>query len=272
MQEISEMSAGTPQGAGLLRGWRRLGRFETGLGVRLPEAYKKFWNEWKNQKPAAVHYVPKEGTFERDEATGLVRVIQNVAIPIQRIPEEHQGIWGGEGIIKGFQKRTPLKRRVPHFWVPTLKRSAVRSEILNDHFSVTVTDRTIRLILESRGFDHYLLMTPACDLRSELALKMKQKMLLDLSEGCPNWKDDPKRQAEVLEEYGKYLENYTQEEIEWYGLNWSEAIKKMSRMIELENTVVPHKLIFRSRLLEQLKEAGIDEAQGELSELKGGAT
>lgn len=259
------MSVGTPQGAGLLLGWRRAGRFGSGSGARLPEAYKKFWNEWKNQKPAAVHYIPKEGMFERDEKTGIVRVVQNVPLPFQKIPEEHQGIWGGEGILKGFQKRTPTKRRVPHFWVPTLKRSAVRSEILNEYFSVTVTERTIQLILENRGFDHYLLMTPACDLRSELALKMKQKMLADLLAGCPNWKDNPKRQAEVLEEYGKYLENYTPEEIEWYGLSWTEAIKKMYRLAEAENVVVPHKVIFRSRLLEQLKEAGIEEAQGELT-------
>lgn len=256
------MSAGTPQGAALLRGWKRLGRFDQGVGARLPEAYKKFWNEWKNKRPAAVHYIPKEGTFERDDKSGLVKTIQNVPIPLQRIPEEHQGIWGGEGIIKGFQKRNPLKRRVPHFWVPTLKRSAIRSEILNNHFSVTVTERTIQLILANHGFDHYILKTPACDLRSELALKMKQKMLQDLLNGCPSWRDNPKRQAEILQEYGKYLESYTPEEIDWYGLSWFEAIKKMHRIMDAEEVIVPHKTIFRSKLIEQLREAGIAEAQG----------
>lgn len=67
------------------------------------------------------------------------------------------GIWGGEAVVKGFQKRTPYKRRVPHFWVPVLKRSVMYSEILNKHMSVIVTDRTIRLVHENYGFDHYLL-------------------------------------------------------------------------------------------------------------------
>jgi large subunit ribosomal protein L28 len=256
------MSHSTSQGAALLKGWRKLNRFESGLGERLPEAYKKFWYEWKVQEPAAVHYIPKEGVFERNEKTGIVTPIQNVKIPLLRVPEEHQGIWGGEAIIKGFQKRNPYKRRVPHFWVPNLKRSVVRSEILNEFFSVTVTDRTLRLILDHHGFDHYLLKTPACDLRSQLALKIKQRMLLDLQSGLPAWKDNQQRQKEITEVYGKYLEQFTPEEIEWYGLSWEEAIKKMRQIVDAEEAPVPHKILFRQRLIEQLREAGIKEAQG----------
>jgi len=253
----------------LLYGWRRVSRFETGLGARLPVAYQKFWREWKNQKPAAVHYIPKEGSFERNEITGQVTPVQNVPIPLKKVPEEDDGIWGGEAIIKGFEKRNPYKRRVPHFWVPTLKRSAVRSEILNEFFSLTVTDRTIRMILENHGFDHYLLMSPACDLRSLLALKIKQRMLKDLLNGCPAWSENPQRQKEVKAEYEKYLENYTPEDIEWYGLTWDEAIIKMKNIVDSENPIVPHKIIFRSKLIEQLKEAGIEEAGGTSS---GGAS
>lgn len=263
------MSHGTSQGASLLFGWRRAHRFEplvkslpgTRFGPRLPVAYQKFWREWKLQKPAAVHYIPKEGVFERNDITGVVRPVQNVHIPLKKVPEEDDGIWGGEAVIQGFQKRTPYKKRVPHFWMPTLKRSAVRSEILNEFFSMTVTERTIRLILENHGFDHYLLMTPACDLRSLLALKLKQKMLKDLLDGCPAWSDNPQRQKEVKEEYAKYLEQYTPEEIEWYGLTWPEAIKKVKEIIAAENPIVPHKVIFRAKLVEQLREAGIKEAQ-----------
>lgn len=126
---------------------------------------------------------------------------------------------------------------------------------------MTVTDRTIRLILDHHGFDHYLLKTLACDLRSQLALKLKQRILNDLQNGCPGWNDNPQRQKEIQKEYGKYLENYTPEDIEWYGLNWDEAIKKMRQLIDAENPVVPHKILFRSRLIEQLREAGITEAQ-----------
>lgn len=259
------MSAGTPQGASLLYGWKRVNRFDRGLGARLPAAYKKFWREWKSQQPAAVHYVPKEGRFERNEVTGEVLPIQNVPLPLKKVPEENDGIWGGEAIIKGFQKRDPYKRRVPHFWVPTLKRSVVRSEILNEFFSMTVTERTIRLILENHGFDHYLLMTPACDLRSLLALKLKQRMLSDLQNDLPGWNNNPERRKAIKEQYGRYLKQYTPEEIEWYGLNWAEAIKKMSRIVAAENPIVPHKDLFRSKLIEQLRAVGIKEAQGELS-------
>lgn len=83
--------------------------------------------------------------------------IQNISIPIKYPLEHNMGLWGGEGVIKGFQKRTSFKQRVPHFWVPVLKRSVVYSEILNKHMSVIVTERTIKLIHENYGFDHYLL-------------------------------------------------------------------------------------------------------------------
>lgn len=66
-------------------------------------------------------------------------------------------MWGGEGIIQGFQLRDRRRRRVPHFWVPHLKRSVVYSEVLNKYISVIVTDRTIHLINSNYGFDHYLL-------------------------------------------------------------------------------------------------------------------
>lgn len=260
------MAHSTSQGRALLNGWKRQNRFQSGLGAQLPEAYKKFWYEWKVQEPAAVHYVPKEGMFERNKNTGIVRPIQNIKIPLLRVPEEHKGIWGGEAIIQGFQKRNPYKRRVPHFWVPTLKRSVARSEILNEFFSLTVTDRTIRLILDHHGFDHYLLKTPACDLRSQLSLKLKQRMLIDLQNGCPGWNDNPQRQKEIIAEYCKYLEQFTPEEIEWYGLNWGEAIKKLRQTIDAENPIIPHKILFRTRLIEQLREAGIKEAQDMVSD------
>ena len=135
-------------------------------------------------------------------------------------------------------------------------RTVLRSEVLNDFFSVTVTDRTIRLILANHGFDHYLLKTPACDLRSVLALKFKQKILSDLLAGCPKWQENPKRKSEILNEYGKYLEQYTPDEIEWYGLTFQEAIKKIRLIVDAEGAVVPHKILFRQRLIEQLKEVG----------------
>lgn len=194
------------QGAKLLNGWRRPSSFEQGLGALLPESYKKFWREWKQTRPTAVHYIPKSGRWERDELTGQVRPIQNQPLPLIHVPESNQGIWGGEAVVKGFQKRNRLTRRVPHFWVPVLRKSVVHSAVLGEYISVVVTDRTINLIHESHGFDHYLLKTPACDLRSELALSLKRKVLKALEGGCVNLAGTPNKQQEVLKEFQKYLD------------------------------------------------------------------
>lgn len=58
---ITHQYFGNIQGANLLYGLRKSKKFTQGWGAQLPVAYKKFWDEWKNQQPAAVHYVPKNG-------------------------------------------------------------------------------------------------------------------------------------------------------------------------------------------------------------------
>ncbi|KAH8409342.1 hypothetical protein KR222_000680, partial [Zaprionus bogoriensis] len=248
------------QGIKLVNGFRRPGRFDKGLGAQLPDAYKKFWREWKLTRPAAVHYIPKESEWERDEVTHAIKPVQNIPLPLIDTPESHQGIWGGEAVIKGFQKRQQTKRRVPHFWVPTLRRSVVHSQVLNEYISVVVTERTLEQIHECHGFDHYLLKNLACDLRSALALKLKRKVLQALSEGCPALVQEPKVRQEVLKEYSPYLESYTAEEIDWYGHTFLEAIRKLQSQLRAAEQVVPHKVEFRRKLIEQLREAGIKEA------------
>lgn len=230
------------------------------MAKQLPAAYRKFWEEWK-APGTAVHFIPKEGRFERNELTGIVTPVQNVPIPVIYPPEHNDGIWGGEGVVKGFQKRGQTKRRVPHYWVPVLKRSVVHSLVLNKYMSLVVTERTMDLVHDSHGFDHYLLKTPACDLRSELALRIKRKILLELKDGCPKLAGEPDKQTQVLNEYKKYLTQYTDEEIEWYGLTLKEAIYKISQIIKANERIEPQKFLFRSQLLEKLKEAGIAEAQ-----------
>lgn len=236
----------------MLNGVKKFGRFDKGLGAQLPEAYRKFWREWRESQRTAVHYIPKEGKWNRDELTGEMRPIQNIAVPMTFPRELNEGIWGGEAVLKGFQKRTPYKRRVPHFWVPVLRRTVVKSDILNVHLSTVVTDRTLALIHECQGFDHYILKTPACDLQSTLALALKRKMLIALKGGCTSVSEE--RRGGVLSEYKQYLEQYSDEEVEWYGLTYKEAIEKIKNQIEAQNEVVPHKILFRQRLIEQLKE------------------
>lgn len=246
----------------MLFGLQKQNRFTVGLGEKLPVAYRKFYAEWKLAKPTAVHFIPKEGQFERDEVTGLVKVVQNVPLPVIYPPEHNEGIWGGEGVIKGYQKRSQTKRRVPHYWVPVLRRSVVHSQVLDKYMTMVVTDRTMALIHESRGFDHYLLKTPACDLKSELALKLKRQMLQSLQTDCANIDSDEHKRKRVVGEFKKYLEPYTPEEVDWYGLTYAEAITKIKRIQEAQERIVPLKLEFRSQLIAKLKEAGIAEASG----------
>lgn len=244
------------QGAKLLHGIKRFGKFDRGPATRLPEAYRRFWKEWQETKPTAVHYIPPgEERWQRNEMTGEITPNQDISLPLKQPQELHEGIWGGEMVIKGFQKRTPYKRRVPHFWVPVLRRTAIRSEILNVHLSTLVTDRTMVLIHESCGFDHYILKTPACDLVSSLALGLKRKMLIALMNECPEVA--PEKRAAILAEYKPYLAQYTPEDVEWYGLTFAEALKKLQKIDEVaaEAAMIPHKVLFRNRLLEQLEEA-----------------
>lgn len=57
--------------------FQKPGLFDKGVGALLPEAYKKFYKEWRLAEPSAVHYVPEEGKFKRNELTGEVYVVHN---------------------------------------------------------------------------------------------------------------------------------------------------------------------------------------------------
>ncbi|XP_046747821.1 39S ribosomal protein L28, mitochondrial isoform X2 [Diprion similis] len=227
-------------------------RLEFGIGAEMPAAYKKFYAEWKYAKPTPVHYIEKEGKYERNEATGEVYPIQNVPLPLKYPKESHQGLWGGEAVIQGFQKRHPDKQKIPHFWVPALKRSVVYSEVLDKYMRVTLTERTLDLIHKNYGFDYYLLKTPAYDLKSELALKLKKKILEALSEKSlyPN---DPIKKEKVYSRYEQYLSAYTKEEIEWYGLNWHEACVKMFTIKAAQTVIAPLKHQYRAELITELQ-------------------
>uniref|UniRef100_A0A0V0G5P1 Putative mitochondrial ribosomal protein n=1 Tax=Triatoma dimidiata TaxID=72491 RepID=A0A0V0G5P1_TRIDM len=220
-------------------------------GAHLPESYKKFFREWKLSKPLSVHYKPPSSKWIRDDVTGEVKRVQDCPIPLKFPPESHSGIWGGEGVIKGFQKRNRLKQRVPHFWVPVLKKSVVYSEVLNKRMEVTVTERTIDLILKHHGFDNYLLQNKACDLQSLLALKLKKKILQTLyyKELYP---DDLIKKEEIYSKYKHYLSEYSAEDIEWYGLSFDEALRKVEEINKIKNKSVPLKYQFRTELLQQL--------------------
>ncbi|KAK8396452.1 hypothetical protein O3P69_005477 [Scylla paramamosain] len=221
----------------ITRPWNTMSVFQQDNHLsRVPDHYKKFFWEWKCVKPKPVHYVPTPGKFEQ-LPNGDILPVQNIPLPLKQPKELHQGIWGGEAVIKGFQKRKPNRRRVPHYWVPGVKNSVVYSEILDRHMTLTVTERTLKLIDDHYGFDNYILETPPADLMSQLALKIRREMLLALEE--------------ILQKYEKHI--IPEEEAEWYGLNLLEASNKQKLLEEIANQPQPLKHRFRAEFVEYLK-------------------
>ncbi|XP_072744212.1 large ribosomal subunit protein bL28m isoform X2 [Anoplolepis gracilipes] len=244
------------QAAQRLYYFKKSNRWSKGIGAELPLEYKQFWIEWQ-KPPAAVHYIEKKGNYERNKF-GEVRPVQNVPLPLIYPKEINDGIWGGEAIVQGFKKKGKYKRRVPHFWIPHLKKSVVYSEVLDTYMSIVVTQRTIRLIHENYGFDNYLLKTEACDLKSLLAVRLKRQILIALADKTL-YPDDPEKREEVYAKYEKYLSKYTREQIEWYGLTYIDALKKWIKLNE--KTPQPLKVQYRSELIAKLKENKIKEAE-----------
>lgn len=130
--------------------------FDTGVGKYLPKAYQKFYWEWQ-EEPTPVHYIPKAGKYVRNEETGITTPVQNVPLPLKYPKEFDKCLLGGEAVIKGYYKSRPTVRRFPNFWVPTIKRTTVYSEILNQHMDVLATDRVQQLIHHYKGFDEYIM-------------------------------------------------------------------------------------------------------------------
>lgn len=227
-------------------------KISSGIGDRLPEAYKKFYKEWRHQVPEPVYYQPKLGKWTRDEKTGAVIPVQNIPIPIKYPRTMNYGIWGGEGVVQGFKQSGKYKSRVPYFWTPTLKKTVVYSEVLNKYISTTVTERAIDLINTNYGLDYYLLNTNACNLKTNLSLKIKRQILMALRDKTL-YPDDNVKQQVVYDKYKHYLQNYTHDEIEWYGLTFNEALLKMQEFEEINEKKEPLKAKFRMQLIEKLK-------------------
>lgn len=152
------------QGAGMLFGVKKKTNLDHGWYKLLPEEFLKFRKEY-GQPKTPVHYIPKPGKYERNEETGEVKPVQNVPLPILFPRESHQGIWGGEAVVKGFTKKKLRNRRVPHYWRPTLMKTVVHSEVMNKFMSVVVTQRTIDLIHKHFGFDNYILEVKTIEIR-----------------------------------------------------------------------------------------------------------
>uniref|UniRef100_A0A1B6LRH6 Large ribosomal subunit protein bL28m n=1 Tax=Graphocephala atropunctata TaxID=36148 RepID=A0A1B6LRH6_9HEMI len=227
--------------------------FSRGAPSRLPEAYRKFYDKWQATPTTPVHYTPEPGKWKRNPLTGEVWPVQNVPIPLKYPKEVHTGIWGGEAVILGYKKSREkyIRQKSTRWFLPTLHRSAVHSEILDKRLSMIVTKRTINLIMDHQGFDNYILETSERDLFSLLALKLKKTMLLALFDKSL-YPDDPVKREEIYNKYKHHLDKYNKEDLEWYALSISEAVSKLEK---IEEAVRPEPLKhkFRAELIEELK-------------------
>ncbi|XP_054715931.1 39S ribosomal protein L28, mitochondrial-like [Uloborus diversus] len=218
------------------------------IKARLPDVYKKYVEALK-QEPSPVHYIPEPNKWILDPVTKQKTRVENRAIPLKFPKEADEGIWGGEGVIQGFTKNKPKRRRFPNYWVPNLKKAVVYSEILNEYMHLTVTERTLRLIDQYHGFDNYILSVPVCDLKSQLAITLRRKMLLALV-NKEKYHEDEATNQEIFDRYQKFV--IPREEAEWFGLTEREAIQKQ-RILEEERPVEPLKHKLRMMLIEEFK-------------------
>lgn len=130
--------------------------FRIGLASLLPQAYRKFYYEWKEPK-TPVHYNPRGGRYVRNKETGIVSPVQNIPLPLRYPNEFDECLLGGEALVQGYYKSKPRVKKFPHFWIPTLTKTVVYSEILNKHMEVLATNRLIQLINHYKGFDEYIM-------------------------------------------------------------------------------------------------------------------
>merc|ERR1719419_455312 len=150
-----------------------------GVRSRLPKHYKLSYIAQHQRDPVAVHYKPELAKYKLDDYGRRIDAM-NLPIPVFYPLESHKGLWGGEGFVLGFKKKDdkPDKPRVWRLWKPMLSKRTLYSEILDQWLLVTVTMRTLDLIDEAHGFDHYILSTPQMDLKSNLGMALKKKLLL----------------------------------------------------------------------------------------------
>ncbi|NXG37641.1 RM28 protein, partial [Dromaius novaehollandiae] len=184
--------------------------------------------------------------YRRHPRTGQRERVQDVPVPVHLPRAAHEGLWGGEGWIRGFRyaRNDKLSTRLPKTWKPQLFSRQFYSEILDATMTITVTMRTLDLIDEAFGFDFYILkaradacqqqtlslQTPKADMGSKLGMDLKRTMLLRLARKDPKLHpDDPARREAIYHKYREFV--IPEEEAEWVGLSLEEAIEKQ-RLLE----------------------------------------
>ncbi|XP_076446944.1 large ribosomal subunit protein bL28m-like [Babylonia areolata] len=222
----------------------------------LPDHYKKRCREFMEKDPAPVHYRPNPNQYTVRESTGERIPVQNVPVDVKFPRQCNKGLWGGEGFVVGYIKKSTRSQRLPRVWRPFLHKRVLYSEILDRYMAVTVTLRTMDLIDSHYGLDTYILKTHEVDLCSKLGMDLKREMLVTLAkQSC--YPDDPVRQQEILDKYKEFV--IPLEEAEWIGLSVEEAVRKVQQQQEA-NPPRPLKDVFMEELAQQFSETSVAES------------
>lgn len=240
-----------------MSGGRKLYQWTKDIDELLPAFYKQWCREYNAREPIPVHWKRKPEYTRDHYVNGKKRkVFQNFPIPVLYPTESQQGLWGGEGLIYGLRKKRRTSLRAPRLWKPCLLKRALYSEILDQWFAITVTERTMMLIDEAYGFDNYILKTHEVDLKSQLGMSLKRKMLQALATRS-FYKNDLEKQEKIYNKYKDFL--IPNEQIEWVGLTVKEAIVKARQLEEKKNPQVPLKEIYTKELIDKLKSTTLEE-------------
>ena len=228
----------------------------------IPLHFRDYYQTWKRGPTEHIHSVPNTATFEKDEF-GEIYPVQNPRVYVIYPDQFHQGLWGGEGVIKGLLKRKDGNHRnftppSAKYWWPRLFEGVVHSEILDAHIDIVCTKRGIKLVDISEGFDNYLLKTPVNEIYATGLLRIKRELLLKLSDSN-NFTTKMGGDPAVYEKYQKFA--VTHHEADWHGLTFIEALRKQSRIeaLEAENSIIPDKLKYRKELVEMLRSGKADD-------------
>ncbi|TRY70990.1 hypothetical protein TCAL_09301 [Tigriopus californicus] len=244
--------------------------FNYGIDARLPAHYKTYYREWQRgpEKFRALAFQYKDGVFEKDEF-GQVRRIQNHSGIILYPDEFHEGLWGGEGVIKGVQAPKPAKRwpntgqTVPRYWFPKTHQAVVYSEVLDQALTVTATPYGEYLVDQYGSLDSYLLQEPVNEVYSRFLLRLKREILLALVRR-DLYPHNERRKAKLLAKYEPYV--LPDEEADWHGLSLKDARLKQGEMDRLaaQRAQVPQKIALRRELVDLLKGGDMDEVDADL--------
>ncbi|KAF7637357.1 hypothetical protein Mgra_00003100 [Meloidogyne graminicola] len=230
---------------------------------RLPKHYQR--NYWKNfvlSKPTPVHYTSPDFRFYWDQKRNVQFETEDYPILPLHCPEQDQGLWGGEGVVKGYREsRAKLKKKilprhwVPRLWIPEIKIVLLYSEILDVYMKISITDRVQRLIDQHFGLDFYLLETRDIDINSKLGINLKRQILIELANKT-YYPNDSVRYDYISKKYSRFV--IPPDEAEWYGLDLNSACQKLQCLEDNENPI-PLKNVFEEELISELKKGGISE-------------